>query len=185
MSLQAGSRVHGRSVGAYTSTCDSGQIVTITASGPPRCPLLIDVRTAEEWSEGDNIGCASWVQSDADDLVEQVMALAAADTSQPIVTFDVMGDDGLRTYAAEVVRDLLLAAGFSAVISGGGIGVEEDVAALEAMCDLCTEMCPADVTVSGFVVNVSDLLAILEGLRHAGQLRPPRGHRGHQHRRHR
>ena len=133
--------MHGRSVGAYTSTCDSGQIVTITASGPPRCPLLIDVRTAEEWSEGDNIGCASWVQSDADDLVEQVMALAAADTSQPIVTFDVMGDDWLRTYAAEVVRDLLLAAGFSAVTSGGGIRVEEDVAALEAMCDLTARKC--------------------------------------------
>ena len=134
------------------SHCDSGQIVTITASRPPRCPLIIDVRTAEEWAVG-HIACASRVQWNAADLVEQVLALAATDTSQPVVTYCDTGG------AAAQVQELLAAAGFSAVTSGGGIGIEEDVAALEAMCDLCAEMCPADVTGAG--VNVSDLLAVL------------------------
>jgi len=140
------------------SHCDAGQIITVhvEAATPQQCPLLVDVRSQAEWDEG-HISCASRVEWDADDLVAQVMALAAAVLTTPVVTYCDTGG------AAAMVLDQLNTAGFTDVTNGGGIRNPADVAAMEEMCSLCgTEACvlPADSNDDG-VVNVADLLALL------------------------
>ena len=54
-----------------------------------RCPILLDVRTEEEWNgpEG-HASCAARLQVQLDPtLTETVRAMAAGDTSTPIVTY--------------------------------------------------------------------------------------------------
>eukprot|EP01043_Picozoa_sp_COSAG02_P006259 COSAG02_NODE_177_length_31154_cov_32.205152_7_plen_348_part_00 len=107
-----------------------------------RCPILLDVRTEEEWNgpEG-HASCAARLQVQLDPtLTETVLAMAAGDTSSPIVTYCY---SGVRAGTAETI---LAEAGFTAVTNGGGwIEPEGNAARLQELCT-CNTPCSAAIS---------------------------------------
>ena len=125
------------------------------------CPILIDVRTLDEWNGG-HASCATRlpVQDDAS-LVAQIIDLAGGDMSIPIVTYCYSGG---RAGAAETI---ISNAGFESVTNGGGfITPAGNDAVLEEMCTCNTPCassgCAEDLDADG-IVNVNDLLSLLSG----------------------
>jgi rhodanese-related sulfurtransferase/plastocyanin len=123
------------------------------------CPILIDVRTLDEWNGG-HASCATRVPvQDDPSLVAQITDLAGGDMSIPIVTYCY---SGARAGSAETI---ISNAGFESVTNGGGfISPAGNDAVLEEMCTCNTpcasSSCSEDLDGDG-LVNVNDLLAIL------------------------
>jgi phage shock protein E len=125
------------------------------------CPILIDVRTADEWNGG-HASCATRIPvQDDPSLVSEILDLAGGDTSIPIITYCY---SGARAGAAEAI---IGAAGFADVTNGGGfISPPGNDAVLEEMCTCDTpcagSSCAEDINSDG-TVDVNDLLAMLSG----------------------
>jgi phage shock protein E len=125
------------------------------------CPILIDVRTADEWNGG-HASCATRIPvQDDPSLVSEILDLAGGDTSIPIITYCY---SGARAGAAEAI---IGGAGFADVTNGGGfISPPGNDAVLEEMCTCDTpcagSSCAEDINSDG-AVDVNDLLAMLSG----------------------
>ena len=104
---------------------------------PPKCPMLIDVRTKLEWDEG-HAECAYRLEIHNDPSLEIVVfQLAQGNRKYPI---EVHCASGKR---AELARQILLKRGWKNVINAGGwtTGQRDTI---EKVCD-CTEdnnVCP-------------------------------------------
>lgn len=107
-----------------------------------RCPILLDVRTEDEWNgPAGHATCATRLQIQLDPaLTDTVLAMAAGDTASPIVTYCY---SGVRAGAAE---SILAEAGFTAVTNGGGwIEPEGNAATLQDLC-ACDTPCSAETS---------------------------------------
>ena len=95
----------------------------------PRAPLVLDVRTQEEWDAG-HISCAKRmpVQDDSS-LIQAVKLLVGLDLTVPVVTYC---HSGVRAGKAE---EALKASGFTYVRNGGGYDLPpSNTAQLEQLC---------------------------------------------------
>lgn len=140
-----------QSTSAAGTWCPANSVPVVTqefcrADGS-RCPILLDVRTEEEWNgpEG-HASCATRLQIQRDPaLAATVLSMAAGDRSAPIVTYCY---SGVRAGTAE---SILAQAGFTAVSNGGGwIEPEGNAATLQ---DLCTCNTPCSSRTSAEIIH--------------------------------
>ena len=111
-------------------------LLTLAASAPavvlpagPLAPVVLDVRTLDEWNAG-HVSCAHRLPvQDDPSLMAQVKALVSNDLTAPIVTYC---HSGVRAGQAETA---LKAAGFTYVRNGGGYAIPPaNTAALQKLC---------------------------------------------------
>ena len=105
-----------------------------------RCPILLDVRTEDEWNTDGHASCAVRipVQDDAS-RTSEVLALAGGDLSYPIATYCYSG-----ARATTATDGPLASAGFTGVVaSGGWVMPAGNAAVLEEMCVCDTPCAPA------------------------------------------
>ena len=142
---------------AVSQLCDDNDVGTAGMCRPDgsMCPILIDVRTEDEWNGG-HASCATRVPvQDDSSLVAQIVDLANGDMTTPIVTYCYSG--GRAGRAETVISD----AGFEDVTNGGGfIMPAGNAAVLEEMCTCntpCASSCPSLGAPAGTTGECRDL----------------------------